>query len=312
MRVTPLRIIARKSPLAMWQANHVRDRLRSLHADLPLETMHVTTQADRFLDRSLASMGGKGVFVKELEQAILRGEADIAVHSMKDLPVALPDGLMLRAVLRREDARDVLVSPAAAALDGLAAGSRVGTSSLRRRSQLLHRRPDLQVAEVRGNVGTRIDRLDRGEYDALVLAAAGLLRLGYADRIGQFLAPEIMLPAVGQGALGIECREDDPEVAALVEPLNDRDTWRCVAAERAVNRRLYGSCHLPIAGFAQIRGASLQLHALVGNLDGSRVIRSSIAGDPERAEALGEALGEALFNQGGDALLRELEGAGFA
>lgn len=303
-----LRIVTRKSPLAIWQADHVSGRLRSLHEGLSFETIGVTTQADRFLDRSLASIGGKGLFIKELEQALLDGRADIAVHSMKDVPVELPRGLTLAAILRRDDHRDALICPGRAGLDDLPAGSRVGTSSLRRRSQLLHLRPDLQVIEVRGNVGSRLRKLDSGEYDALVLAAAGITRLGFGDRIGQLLSPEIMLPAIGQGALGIECRAGDLQVLEWAAPLNDPDSRCCVSAERAVNRRLSGGCHLPIAGYAQILDKGLRLQALIAAMDGGRIIRASGSGDPARAEELGAALGESLLRDGGDELIRELAG----
>ncbi|MGH7462420.1 MAG: hydroxymethylbilane synthase, partial [Longimicrobiales bacterium] len=298
-----LRIVTRKSPLALWQADHVGARLRSLHDGLSVETIGVTTEADRFLDRSLAAMGGKGLFIKELEQALLDGRADIAVHSMKDVPVELAHGLVIAAILRRDDPRDVLICRGPAGLYALPAGARVGTSSLRRRSQLLHRRPDLKVEEVRGNVGSRLKKLDRGEFDALVLAAAGLTRLGYGDRIGQLLPTEIMLPAIGQGALGIECRSDDPHALECASPLNDPDSRRCVSAERAVNRRLFGGCHLPIAGYAQIVAGELRLQALIAALDGDRILRASGSGDPERAEDLGVTVGELLLAQGGNELI---------
>ncbi|HEY7840888.1 MAG TPA: hydroxymethylbilane synthase [Gammaproteobacteria bacterium] len=300
------RIVTRKSPLAMWQAEHVRDRLLECHPGIEVEISGVRTAADRFLDRPLSAQGGKGMFVKELEEALLSGAADIAVHSVKDVPMTLAAGLCMPAVLAREDARDALVCGRAAALDDLPEGARIGTSSLRRRCQLLGRRPDLRVVDIRGNVGTRIERLDRGELDALVLAAAGLLRLGLRERIRQLLPPELMLPAIGQGALGAECRADDPATLELLEPLHDRDAGVCVEAERAVNQRLYGSCHLPIAAHARLEGGMLHVEALVGRVDGSEIIRRAGTGAAGSARELGDRLGRELLAAGGEAILAGL------
>lgn len=299
-----LRIVTRKSPLAMWQAEHVAARLREAHPGLEVVIEGVMTSADRFLDRPLSAAGGKGLFVKELEHALLAGHADIAVHSVKDVPVSLPPGLAMPVVLKREDPRDVFVSPAAGGLEDLPPGARVGTSSLRRRCQLLYRRPDLMVLDIRGNVGTRLGKLDAGDFDALVLAAAGVLRLGLAERIREFLPTDVMLPAIGQGALGIECREDDAATRELIAPLRHEDTYRCVLAERALSRRMYGDCHVPIAGHAMIRDGELTLDALVGRLDGSELVRRTSAGPATDAEALGDALGREILDAGGDAILR--------
>jgi len=294
----------------MWQAGHVRDRLLAHHPGLEVQIAGVRTDADRFLDRPLSTQGGKGLFVKELEDALLARRADLAVHSVKDVPMSLAPGLCMPAVLDREDPRDALLCTRARSLANLPAGAIVGTSSLRRRCQLLHGRPDLRVMDVRGNVGTRIERLDRGEFDALILAAAGLLRLGLRERIAEFLAPKAMLPAIGQGALGVECREDDAAMRELLVPLHDADTGRCVEAERAVNQRMHGSCHLPIAAYARLDGGRLRVDALVGRLDGSEIIRRSAAGSPDAARAIGEGLGRELLAAGGETILAELDGRG--
>ena len=306
--MTVVRIVTRRSPLAMWQADRVRSRLLERHPRLTVEIAGVRTEADRFLDRPLAAQGGKGMFVKELEEALLSRQADLAVHSVKDLPMSLAPGLCMAAVPERGDVRDALVSVRWRALDDLPAGAVVGTSSLRRRCQLLHRRPDLRVMDVRGNVGTRIERLDRGDFEALLLASAGLLRLGLGARIAESLEPRAMLPAIGQGALGVECREDDTVMRELLEPLHDRDAGTCVDAERAVNRRMHGSCHLPIAAYARLEGGRLQLDALVGRVDGSEVIRRSAAGNPGAAGEIGDRLGQELLAAGGETILAELDG----
>ncbi|OGT82031.1 MAG: hydroxymethylbilane synthase [Gammaproteobacteria bacterium RIFCSPLOWO2_02_FULL_61_13] len=301
-----LRIVSRNSPLAMWQAEYVRGRLRAAHPGLDVSISGVTTTADRFLDQPLSALGGKGLFVKELEQEMLDGNADLAVHSMKDVPVLLPDGLDLPVILKREDVRDAFISSRFGALDELPHGARVGTSSLRRRCQLLALRPDLEVLELRGNVGTRLGRLDGGDLDAIVLAAAGMARLGLETRVREFLATERMLPAIGQGALGIECRAGDQTSQALIGVLNDVPTAQCVLAERAVNRTLFGGCHVPIAGLARITAAGLELEALVGTLDGRRLLRDRILGAPAEAEQLGRELGARLLDQGAADILREI------
>lgn len=302
----PLRIVSRKSPLALWQANHVRQQLLDAHPGLNVKIDGIVTQADRFLDISLPAMGGKGVFVKELEQALLDGTADMAVHSMKDVPVELPPGLALPVMLSRLDARDVFISNVCASIGGLPGGARVGTSSLRRRCQLLHLRGDLHMVEIRGNVGTRMERLDRGELDALILAAAGVIRLGHAGRVRQFLEPEIMLPAAGQGVLGIECRAGDSHTAEMIRALDEPGAHGCVLAERSVSRRLYGGCHLPLAAYATIARGQMTLDALVGSVDGARLLRSRAAGSADRPEELGDTVGRALLFQGAADILREI------
>lgn len=303
-----LRIATRKSPLALWQAEYVRSELQRLHPGLEVELVTFTTQGDKILDVPLAKIGGKGLFVKELEVAMLDGRADIAVHSMKDVPMEFPEGLGLVAIAEREDPRDAFVSNRYASLDALPAGAVIGTSSLRRQCQLRHRRPDLVVRDLRGNVNTRLAKLDAGEYDALLLASAGLKRLGFRDRIRSEIAPETSLPAVGQGALGIEARRDDARVAALVAPLNDADTALRLTAERALNRRLQGGCQVPIAGYAELQGDEIHLRALVGSVDGREIIRDEIRGPRAAAEVLGITLAERLLAAGADRILREVYG----
>lgn len=306
MALSTLRIISRQSPLAMWQANYIRACLLDLHAGLSVEILGIKTQADRFLDASLASMGGKGAFVKELEQALLSDHADLAVHSMKDVTIDLPDGLSLPVILKREDARDVFISNQYASLAELPAQARVGTSSLRRQCQIKARRPDLQLIDIRGNVDTRLQKLDAGQYDALILAAAGMKRLGFQARIRQTLAASDLLPAIGQGALGLEILSANTTVLELIKPLDDVDTHSCVAAERALSKRLNGGCHAPVAACAEIIGTELSMTALVGRLDGSEILKSSVAGPVSEAQQLGDNLGRELLAMGADAILREL------
>ncbi len=300
-----IRIATRKSPLALWQANHVRTLLEQAYPGLEVELVSMTTQGDRILDAPLAKVGGKGLFVKELEQGMLAGGADIAVHSMKDVPVELPPGLHLPVVLHREDPRDAFVSNTYPSLQSLPAAARVGTSSLRRQCQLKARYPHLQIFDLRGNVGTRLARLDGNEYDAIILACAGLKRLGMGQRITQHLEPEDSLPAIGQGAIGIECRSDDAAVNALIAVLDDPDTHVRVRAERAMNARLMGGCQVPIAGYAVIERGELILRGLVGRPDGSEVIRGAIRGRPEDAERLGTALADDLLSRGAGTILKE-------
>lgn len=300
-----IRIATRKSPLALWQANHVRSLLEQAHPGLEVELVGMTTQGDRILDAPLAKVGGKGLFVKELEQGMLAGDADIAVHSMKDVPVELPPGLHLPVVLRREDPRDAFVSNTYPSLQSLPISARVGTSSLRRQCQLKARYPHLQIFDLRGNVGTRLARLDGNEYDAIILACAGLKRLGLGQRITQHLEPEDSLPAIGQGAIGIECRSDDAAVNALIAVLDDPDTHVRVRAERAMNARLMGGCQVPIAGYAVIERGELVLRGLVGRPDGSEVVRGAIRGRPEDAERLGTALADDLLSRGAGVILKE-------
>jgi hydroxymethylbilane synthase len=301
--VPALRIVTRKSPLALWQAEFVRKRLQAIRPSLAIDLIGVHTTGDKILDAPLARIGGKGLFIKELEQCLLEGSADLAVHSMKDVPVDLPPDLTLAAILEREDPRDAFICERYGSLDSLPHGARVGTSSLRRQCQLKARRPDLAIQSLRGNVGTRLRRLDQGEFDAIILAAAGVKRLDLHARIKAYLAPEIMLPAIGQGALGIECRAADERVRALIRPLDHADTHLCVMAERAVNRRLYGGCQVPIAGHAELIEGKLFLRALVGRIDGSEIVHGQISGPQANAEELGIALAEDLLARGAKTLL---------
>ena len=301
-----LRIATRKSRLALWQAEHVAAQLRHFHPQLEVELLGMSTQGDRVLDSPLAKIGGKGLFVKELEQGMLDGEADIAVHSMKDVPAELPEGLRIETILSREDPRDAFVSNQFADLEQLPQGARVGTSSLRRRCQLARLRPDVQIFDLRGNVNTRLEKLDRGEFDAIILACAGLRRLDLGERIRTALEPEVMLPAVGQGAIGIECRSDDLRVRELLAPLNDPKTHVRVQAERAMNHRLEGGCQVPIAAHAELGHGVIVLRGLVGRPDGTEMVEGVISGRPDDAEELGLVLAEDLLSRGADAILRAL------
>lgn len=302
-----LRIATRTSPLAMWQAEHVAAALRRLYPTLTVEILGMTTRGDKLLDAPLAKIGGKGLFVKELEQGMLAGEADLAVHSLKDVPIDFPPGLHLAAILEREDPRDAFVAQHFARFEALPQGACVGTSSLRRQCQLAARRPDLRIEPLRGNVNTRLRKLDDGDYDAIVLAAAGLVRLGLETRIRSLMSIEDSLPAIGQGAIGIECRVDDRRVNDLVAPLHHPPTAARVQAERALNARLDGGCQVPIAGHAWYRDdGQLELRGLVGTPDGRRVLRGVRIGPAEQAEALGRALAEDLLAQGADAILAAL------
>ncbi|OOC10461.1 hydroxymethylbilane synthase [Thioalkalivibrio halophilus] len=301
----PLRIATRKSPLAMWQAEHVAERLRAAHPDRSVELVGMTTQGDRVLDSPLAKIGGKGLFVKELENALLEDRADIAVHSVKDVPMELPEGLALPVILDREDPLDAFVSNHYGHVDELPQGARVGSSSLRRQCQLRARRPDLEVHDLRGNVNTRLGKLDAGEYDAILLAAAGLKRLGFDARIRNCLEPEVSLPAVGQGAIAIECRDGDNEVEARIASLNDPDTSDRVRAERAFNRRLEGGCQVPLAAHAILEAdGGLWLRGLVGAVDGSQLLQREVRGPRAEAEALGIRLADELLELGAGELLR--------
>jgi len=301
-----LRIATRKSPLAMWQAEHVSALLRKAHPDLQVELVGMSTKGDKILDTPLAKIGGKGLFVKELEQGMLDGDADIAVHSMKDVPVELPEGLHLAVILEREDPRDAFVSNNYASLAELPQGATVGTASLRRQCQLVERRPDLKIASLRGNVNTRLRKLDEGEFDAIILASAGLRRLGFKDRITNILEPSDSLPAIGQGAIGIECRSNDQRVNELIQVMHDEDTAICLRAERALNRRLMGGCQVPIAGFAVLNHDKIYMRGLVGEPDGSRVMRSEVSGAAIEAEMLGVTVAEDLLGQGADLVLKHL------
>ncbi len=305
-----VRIATRKSPLALWQAEFVKAQLQAFHPGLQVELIKMSTQGDKILDTPLAKVGGKGLFVKELEVGMLNGEADIAVHSMKDVPVEFPEGLHLAVICQREDPRDAFVSNTYKTLEELPQGARVGTSSLRRQCQLRAMRPDLQILDLRGNVNSRLQKLDDGQYDAIILAAAGLIRLEFQQRITQFLEPTVSLPAVGQGAVGIECRVDDERIHRLIAPLNHQITATCVFAERAMNARLEGGCQVPIAGYATIDHGVMVMHALVGRPDGKQVIRASISGKPEDAIELGQVIADDLLSQGADAILKEVYARG--
>lgn len=308
MRST-IRIATRKSPLALWQAHFVQSRLQQLYPQLRVELLPMSTKGDKILDSPLAKVGGKGLFVKELEQAILAGDADIAVHSMKDVPVEFPDGLGLSIICERDDPRDAFVSSRFPSLAELPAGSRVGTSSLRRQCQLRASRPDLQILDLRGNVNSRLAKLDGGEYDAILLAAAGLKRLGLQERITTLLPPEQSLPANGQGAVGIECRLDDDELLTLLAPLEHLPTRQRVLAERAMNRALQGGCQVPIGAYAELEGDQLWLRGLVGSPDGRQVLHAECRGAASEPEALGQALADQLLAQGAARLLTEVYGS---
>jgi hydroxymethylbilane synthase len=286
----------------------VRDALLVRHPELDVELLTMTTQGDKILDTPLAKVGGKGLFVKELETGMLEGRADLAVHSMKDVPVEFPQGLCLAAVLPREDPRDVLISNTCSSIDELPQGARLGTSSLRRQSQLRARRPDLQILDLRGNVNTRLSKLDNGEYDAIMLAAAGVKRMGWEARITEFLPPEQFLPAIGQGAIGIEIREEDDRLHELVAELNDAQTAIRISAERALNEALQGGCQVPIAGYSEISHGVILLRALVGRPDGTELVQGVISGKPEDAEELGRVLAEDLLSRGAKQILDEVYG----
>lgn len=298
-----VRIATRKSALALWQANFVKAELEVAHPGLQVELVPMSTQGDKILDTPLAKIGGKGLFVKELETAMLEGHADIAVHSMKDVPVDFPEGLMLHTICRREDPRDAFVSNSYQQLADLPQGAVVGTSSLRRQYQIKAMRPDLQIKDLRGNVNTRLAKLDAGEFDAIILASAGLIRLGFEARIASFLEVGISLPANGQGAVGIECRSDDLVIQQLLAPLEHKETRICVLAERAMNRKLQGGCQVPIGAFAILQQNELWLRGLVGQLDGSEILRSEIKGQASQAEQLGTQLAEQLLALGADRIL---------
>lgn len=300
------RIATRQSPLALWQAQYVQQRLMAAHPGLQVELLPMVTKGDIILDTPLAKVGGKGLFVKELELAMLEGRADLAVHSMKDVPVDFPQGLGLVTICEREDPRDAFVSNRYNTLDELPQGAIVGTSSLRRQCQISARRPDLVIRSLRGNVGTRLGKLDAGEYDAIILAAAGLKRLGLEDRIRQAMPAEISLPAVGQGAVGIECRIDDAELITLLQALNHGDTAVCVRAERAMNTRLEGGCQVPIGSFAVLEDDQLWLRGLVGSPDGHQMVIGERRGPRDQAEQMGISLAEELLDGGARDILREV------
>ncbi|WP_287084689.1 hydroxymethylbilane synthase [Acinetobacter sp.] len=301
-----LKIATRQSPLALWQAEHIRARLHELHPDLTVELVKFVTQGDKILDTPLAKIGGKGLFVKELEAALLDGRADLAVHSMKDVPMALPEGLTLAVICEREDPLDAFVSNHFENFADLPQGAKVGTSSLRRKSQILKQRPDLQIIDLRGNVGTRLSKLDDGQYDAIILASAGLKRLGLEERIRHCIEPSVSLPAVGQGALGLECRADDQDVLALIQPLLHTETDVCVRAERAFNAYLEGGCQVPIAGYATLQDGKIHIEGRVGSPDGQTLLRAELTDEAHNAQQLGENLARNLLEQGAGDLLKAL------
>ena len=304
---TKLRIATRGSPLALWQAEHVAARLQALHPGLEVSLLIMKTRGDKRLDAPLAKVGGKGLFVKELEVGLLDGRADIAVHSLKDVPVEFPHGLELALVMEREDPRDAFVSNRYDGLASMPAGSLVGTSSLRRQTQIRERYPELRVDWLRGNVNTRLGKLDDGQYDAIILAASGLQRLGFNARIKAAIAPEECLPAVGQGVLGIEIRSDDDELRTLIEPLAHAETTLRVRAERAFNQTLNGGCQVPIAAYAELEGDQIYLRGLVGQPDGSETLRAEIRGSSEQAHDLGVELAQQLLARGADRILASLQ-----
>lgn len=307
---TTVRIATRKSPLALWQAEFVKQRLEQLHPGVQVELVKMVTQGDKILDTPLANVGGKGLFVKELEVGMLGGDADIAVHSMKDVPVEFPEGLGLAVICEREDPRDAFVSNRFDEIEQLPQGAIVGTSSLRRQCQLRSWRPDLEIRDCRGNVNTRLAKLDQGDFDAIILASAGLKRLGFEQRIKQIIATEVSLPAIGQGAVGIECRNGDERILSLIEPLNHTDTSTCVRAERAMNARLEGGCQVPIAGFAELNGMQLNMRGLVGSPDGKEIIAGEVNGPADQAEELGTALADDLLAKGAGEILKEVYKSG--
>ncbi|MER0169046.1 MAG: hydroxymethylbilane synthase [Nitrosomonas sp.] len=306
--LSPQKIIiaSRESLLAMWQAKFIQKCLHELYPQTEVSILGMTTRGDQILDQSLAKIGGKGLFIKELEQALEDGRADIAVHSMKDMPMNVPEGFKLAAITEREDPRDAFVSIHYSGLDALPEGSIVGTSSLRRESQLRAQFPHLEVHPLRGNVQTRLRKLDEGQYAAIILAAAGLKRLGLSDRITALLSPEQSLPAVGQGALGIECRADRTDLVALMQPLHHQETAYCVEAERALSRVLGGSCQVPLGAFAEINNGTLQLRGFVAQPDGKRIVSDALNGKPETGITMGQQLAQKLINKGAGEILATL------
>ena len=301
-----IRIATRKSPLALWQANFVKKQLTDIHKDLTVELIPMVTKGDVILDSPLAKIGGKGLFVKQLEQALLDNTADIAVHSIKDIPAQFPEGLMLATICQRDDVRDALIANQYQSLDDLPQGAIVGTSSLRRQCQLRAKYPHLKIADLRGNVGTRLAKLDNQEYHAIILAAVGLKRLGLQERIKQYITTDLILPAVGQGAIGIETRSNDKTILKLLAPLDDKNSRICIQAERAMNQALQGGCQVPIACYSQLTNDLLSLNGLVGSIDGSKIIKVTVSGTATQPEALGQQLASALLAKGADKILAEL------
>ncbi len=302
----------RGSKLALWQAEWVKAELQRLNPGLEIELNKIKTTGDKILDVPLAKVGGKGLFVKEIEEALLKGEADLAVHSMKDVPTEFPEGLYLAVICEREDPRDAFIAQnnqqAVKSLKALPQGATIGTSSLRRSCQLLSKRPDLKIAQLRGNLETRFRKLDEGQFDAMILAAAGVKRLGWQQRISEVIEPGISLPAIGQGAVGIECRINDEFINQLIAPLNHKETSICVRAERALLKRLQGGCQVPIAAYATIQDNKLVMDGLVGSVTGDQIIREHLEGKIEDAEKIGVSLGEKLLSKGADKILAEVYG----
>ena len=306
MSLKKIRIATRKSPLALWQAEHVKARLMQNHPGLEIELVTMQTQGDRILDTPLSMVGGKGLFIKELEQALYDHKADIAVHSMKDVTVDMPEGLLLPVILKRENPLDVFISTKYKNINDLPDGAIVGTSSLRRQCQIKAWRADLNIKVLRGNIGTRLKKLDDGEYDAIILAAAGVIRLGLEDRISEMISTDIILPAIGQGAIGIQLRADDHDVLEKIRSLNDEITQQQVETERIVSRRLFGGCQLPLAAHAEINGEYITVRGMVGRVDGSEIIQDTVSGSLQEREVLGLQLAENLLKKGADKILNEL------
>lgn len=306
MQLQCIKIATRKSPLALWQANYVKSKLLAHYPELHVELVPIVTQGDILLDSPLSKIGGKGLFVKQLELALLNGEADIAVHSIKDIPADFPEGLELSTICQRDEIRDAFVSNRYQTLDELPKNAIVGTSSLRRQCQLKAHYPDLVIKDLRGNVGSRLEKLDNNQYDAIILAAVGLKRLGLEERIRQYIPIDIMLPAVGQGAIGIENRQNDIIIKQLLAPLDDEYSRTCVIAERAMNSHLQGGCQVPIACYSTLNNNTLKLTGLVGSLDGKIIISSTITGNNEQASALGITLAQQLIKLGADKILNQI------
>ncbi|MCO6537629.1 MULTISPECIES: hydroxymethylbilane synthase [unclassified Gilliamella] len=303
-----IRIATRKSPLALWQANFVKQQILTNHPNLTVELIPMVTKGDVLLDSPLSKIGGKGLFVKQLEQAILNNEADIAVHSIKDIPAEFPEGLTLATICKRDDVRDSFISNKYSNIDELPNGAIIGTSSLRRQCQLRAKYPHLQIKDLRGNVGTRLAKLDNQQYDAIILASAGLKRLALQDRIKQYIDTDLILPAVGQGAIGIETRADDKKILEILSVLDDKHSRVCIEAERAMNKALQGGCQVPIACYSQLNNNILSLQGLVGRIDGSKIIKVALEGSITEAEKLGKELAKRLLDQGAKTILKELNG----
>ena len=301
-----IKVGTRDSALAMWQTKYVIERLKEVSDDYTFETVAVKTKGDKILDVSLAKVGDKGLFTKELEVAMLENETDLAVHSMKDVPTQLVEGLTIGAILKREDPRDVIISPKGYTFSTLPQGAKVGTSSLRRKAQIKHLRPDLEICDIRGNLNTRLRKMEEENFDALILAAAGVIRMGWSEKITEYLAPEVSLPAVSQGAIGVECRSNDAEILKLLALINDDDTAICVRSERALLNELEGGCQIPIAAYGIIENDSLILNGLVASLDGSRLIKERLAGKKAESEEIGRSLAQKLTALGADEILAEI------